>query len=223
MTHKNDSKKSKVRWPTKAVMQQIYEKSMWGGADFDFYSGDGSHNLTFVNPYVEAVTNFLKGFEAPITVCDLGCGDFNVGHQLVNFTKAYIAVDIVHDLIERNKLLYKDENLTFKTLDICKDTLPHADCAIVRQVMQHLSNTEIQKFIVKLKNYKYVIVTEHLPALAFQPNLDIITGQGNRLKFKSGVDITSKPFNVKPWKQEILLKLPIDGKSELKTIFYQFF
>lgn len=213
----------KKRWPTKAVMQQIYERSMWGGAEFDFYSGDGSHDLAFVKPYLEVVKDFLNRFEAPLTVCDLGCGDFNVGHQLVNSAKAYIAIDIVDDLIERNKLIYKNENLTFKTLDICKDDLPKADCAVVRQVMQHLSNAEILALVEKLMGYKYVIVTEHLPSFAFEANIDLITGQGNRLKLKSGVNLTSEPFSLKPHKQDVLLKLPVDDKSMLSTVLYQNF
>ena len=196
---------------------------MWGGAEFDFYSGDGSHTLALVNPYVEVIKNFLKGFETPITVCDLGCGDFNVGHQLVSFAKEYFAIDIVDDLIERNKLVYKDQNLTFKTLDMCKDNLPKADVAIVRQVLQHLSNAEILEVTSKLRGYTYLIITEHIPSFAFMPNLDLITGQGNRLKLKSGVVITEKPFNLKPLRQQTLLELPIDTKSVLKTILYQNF
>ncbi|WP_047416619.1 class I SAM-dependent methyltransferase [Cellulophaga sp. Hel_I_12] len=223
MSPQRKTQKSKKRWPTQAVMHQIYEKSMWGGAEFDFYSGDGSHSLALVNPYVEVVKNFLKGFEAPITVCDLGCGDFNVGHQLVSFAKEYFAIDIVDDLIERNKLVYKDQNLTFKTLDVCKDDLPKADVAIVRQVLQHLSNAEILEVTSKLRGYTYFIITEHIPSFAFTPNLDLVTGQGNRLKLKSGVVLTEKPFNFKPLRQETLLELPIDTKSVLKTILYQNF
>jgi len=223
MSHQRKPQKSKKRWPTKAVMHQIYEKSMWGGAEFDFYSGDGSHTLALVNPYVDVVKDFLKGFEAPISVCDLGCGDFNVGHQLVSFTKEYFAIDIVDDLIERNKLVYKSENLTFKSLDICKDNVPKADVAIVRQVLQHLSNAEILEVTAKLESYKYLIITEHIPSIAFRPNLDLVTGQGNRLKLKSGVVVTEKPFSLKPLQQETLLELPVDAKSVLKTILYQNF
>tara|TARA_R110002051_G_scaffold181460_1_gene250982 strand:- start:64401 stop:65072 length:672 start_codon:yes stop_codon:yes gene_type:complete len=223
MSNQKKPQKSKKRWPTKAVMHQIYEKSMWGGAEFDFYSGDGSHTLSLVNPYVDVVKEFLKGFEASITVCDLGCGDFNVGHQLVNFTNEYFAIDIVDDLIERNKLVYKNENLTFKSLDICKDNVPKADLVMLRQVLQHLSNAEILEVTAKLQGYKYLIITEHIPSFGFRPNADLVTGQGNRLKLESGVVITENPFNLKPLREETLLELPVDSKSILKTILYQNF
>ncbi len=221
MLDKSDAQKNKTRWSTKAVMNQIYEKSLWGGAEHDFYSGAGSHDVQIVNPYIAAVRNFLLEFENPTTICDLGCGDFNVGHQLVNYTKAYFAIDIVADLIERNKSIYKNQNLTFQCLDICKDDLPKADCAMVRQVMQHLSNSEIMELLSKLKNYKYIIVTEHLPISQFKANLDLVTGQGNRLKFKSGVVLTEAPFYLKPLEEKHFLTLKIDAKSVIKTIQYQ--
>lgn len=223
MADKKDTQKSKERWPTKAVMSQIYKKSLWGGSDFDFYSGDGSHHPAIVNPYIVVVKIFLKEFHSPITVCDLGCGDFNVGHQLIKYAKKYFAIDIVDELIERNKQLYTYDNLSFKTLDICKDELPKADCVMVRQVMQHLSNVEIETLLTKLKTYKYIIVTEHLPSSEFESNINIITGQGNRLKFKSGVVLTDAPFYLKPIKEETLLTVEVDEKSRIKTVLYQNF
>ena len=60
-------------------MEQIYEKNLWGGAEFDFYSGKGSHEAQIVNPYIAVVTSFLTSFVDSLVVCDLGCGDFNVG------------------------------------------------------------------------------------------------------------------------------------------------
>ena len=103
------SKNIKKPWPTKAAMEQVYEKNMWGGQT-DFYSGKGSHQPDIVEPYINAVTAFLTSFKNPLTVCDLGCGDFNIGRQLVKHTKKYIAVDIVHNLIERNRETFKADN-----------------------------------------------------------------------------------------------------------------
>ncbi|MDP5081903.1 MAG: SAM-dependent methyltransferase, partial [Winogradskyella sp.] len=72
-------KKEKKPWPTKDVMDQIYQKHLWGGKDYDFYSGDGSHDLDIIKPYLEAVISFLRSHNNELTVCDLGCGDFNIG------------------------------------------------------------------------------------------------------------------------------------------------
>ena len=175
-------KQTKKPWPTKEAMQQVYEMNLWGGAQSEFYSGIGSHQPELVEPYITALTSFLSSFAAPITVCDLGCGDFNVGRNLVKHTKKYVAVDIVSELIDRNKETFQEENLEFLCLDIAIDDLPAGDCVILRQVLQHLSNTEVQSVINKLANYKYVILTEHVPVGAYIPNKDIISGQGIRLK-----------------------------------------
>ncbi|WP_248724202.1 bifunctional 2-polyprenyl-6-hydroxyphenol methylase/3-demethylubiquinol 3-O-methyltransferase UbiG [Seonamhaeicola sp. ML3] len=178
-------------------MSQIYEKHLWGGKDHDFYSGYGSHDSAIVEPYVNKVSEFLKSFDTPLTVCDLGCGDFNVGHRLIKYSKKYIAIDIVDSLVTRNKQLFNNPKLEFLCLDISKDNLPEADCIILRQVLQHLSNNEIHKIVKKLKTYKYVIVTEHIPNETFIPNKDIISGQGIRLKQNSGINLTEAPFYFK--------------------------
>ncbi|WP_282043777.1 class I SAM-dependent methyltransferase [Winogradskyella flava] len=203
-------------------MEQIYEKHLWGGENFDFYSGEGSHNPEIIKPYLEAVSDFLKSKNGNLTVCDLGCGDFNIGQHLVQYTKNYIAVDIVDSLIERNKTLFKANNLEFYCLDISKDELPKADCVILRQVLQHLSNEEIKNILAKLYNYKYVILTEHLPNRHFIPNNDKIASQGIRLKQNSGIDLTEVPFKLK-FKEKILLEDIVVNKhnGRIKSILFR--
>lgn len=217
------TKKTKKPWPTKDVMNQIYDRHLWGGKDHDFYSGWGSHDSKIRKPYLDNVTSFLKSFQESLTVCDLGCGDFNIGKQLVKHSKKYIAIDIVETLIERNKTLFKSDYLEFHCLDIAKDKLPNADCIILRQVLQHLSNVEIQRILEKLKDYKYIIITEHIPIGHFIPNKDIISGQGIRLKQNSGVDLLKPPFNLKInyAKHLTTYYLESPAKSQITTILYQ--
>ncbi len=206
-------KKKKKPWPTKKAMTQVYEKKLWGGKNYDFYSGEGSHNPEIVEPYINVVISFLKSFETPISICDLGCGDFNIGKELVEYTKRYVAVDIVESLIERNKMRFKIDNLEFQCLDIATDELPSGDCVIIRQVLQHLSNTEVQNVLQKLINYKYVILTEHVPEAEFIPNNDIISGQGIRLKKKSGLDVLAPPFNFQIKEEKQLLSLVLNNNQ----------
>lgn len=214
--------KPKTPWPTKDAMQQVYDMHLWGGKDFDFYSGDGSHNIKIIEPYLHSVSTFLKSHNNSLTVCDLGCGDFNIGKQLINYTKKYIGIDIVENLIERNKTLFKAENLEFHCLNIVEDELPKTDCVILRQVLQHLSNTEIQKIIKKLSHYKYLILTEHLPVGNFTPNIDIISGQGIRIKKNSGVNLLEAPFNLKIVEAQKLSQITLDNnKGIIKTTLYR--
>ena len=212
----------KKPWPTKAAMEQVYEMNLWGDNNSNFYSGEGSHKATIINPYIKEVTSFLKSFKNPITVCDLGCGDFNVGKNLVKHSKKYIAVDIVEDLILHNKKIFKEPNLEFNCLNIATDNLPKGDCALIRQVLQHLSNSEIQKIVAKLTDFKYIILTEHLPEKIFTPNIDIISGQGIRLKKKSGVNLLVAPFNFKVKSTKEIVSIPVTKGRIVTTIFEVF-
>lgn len=221
---KEVSKKTKNSWPTKAAMEQVYERKLWGGNNSNFYSGLGSHQLDIVKPYIAAVISFLKSFKTPITLCDLGCGDFNVGKELVIYTKKYVAIDIVAPLITFNKEKFKEPNLEFHCLDIAVADLPIGDCAIVRQVLQHLSNGEVQAIINKLLNFKYLILTEHVPEGDFIPNKDIISGQGIRLKKKSGINLLVPPFNLKVIEEKQLIAYNLEpDKGILVTTLYVLF
>ncbi|MGB1307912.1 MAG: class I SAM-dependent methyltransferase [Oceanihabitans sp.] len=214
----------KKPWPTKDAMIQVYQNKLWGSNESKFYSGEGSHLPEIVEPYIKVLSSFFASLNKPIVVCDLGCGDFNVGKKLVKHTKKYIAIDIVASLIEHNKTKFKAQNIEFYCLDIASNELPKADCAIVRQVLQHLSNTEIQRIVDKLYSFKYIILTEHIPEGEFTPNLDIISGQGTRLKKQSGLNILQTPFNFKVKTEKQLLKVkPSNGKGVIITTLYTVF
>lgn len=222
MKSQRSTNKIKKPWPTKDAMEQIYNLKLWGGNHTDYYSGEGSHHPAIVTPYIEAVQSFLNSFNTALVVCDLGCGDFNVGKNLVNYTKKYIGVDIVEDLIKHNREVFTDDNLTFECLDIATDSLPTADIVLIRQVLQHLSNKEVQCIVSKLSAYKYVILTEHLPNGSFEPNKDIVSGQGIRLKKQSGLNLLAPPFNLKIKKEKQLLSTSIkEGKEGIVTILYE--
>ncbi|WP_245603134.1 class I SAM-dependent methyltransferase [Maribacter antarcticus] len=217
-------RKSKKPWPTKAAMEQVYALNLWGSNTAAFYSGVGSHNPDLINPYLEVLTSFLNSFRAPLVVCDLGCGDFNIGKELVRHTKNYIAVDIVPALIVHNKEKFNQERLEFQCLDIAGEDLPSGDCAVLRQVLQHLSNTEVFAVLRKLTDFKYVVLTEHLPEGDFIPNKDIISGQGIRLKKQSGINLTTPPFNFKVLFEKQLVSVPLkDEKGVIVTTLYNLF
>lgn len=215
------TKRLKTPWPTKEAMEQVYALNLWGSGQSIFYSGDGSHNPKIVEPYVNVVKAFLKSFNDPLIVCDLGCGDFNIGKQLVPFTKKYIAVDIVENLIEYNQKTFKADHLEFYYLDIALDDLPAGNCVLIRQVLQHLSNKEVKDIVKKLSDYKYIVLTEHIPEGDFIPNKDIISGQGIRIKKQSGINLLMPPFNLKVKEQQQLLSMTLEnGKGIIVTTLY---
>jgi hypothetical protein len=88
-------------------------------------------------------------------------------------------------------------------------------------VLQHLCNAEIESILKKLNQFKYIILTEHLPDGEFIPNLDILSGQGIRLKKNSGIDIEAYPFNFKAFKKELLRTCYKAYKGVIVTTLYE--
>ena len=198
------------------VFSNIYRKGRWGVAD-KYTSGSGSRIENIINPYINVVTEYIKKYHNNnLTIVDLGCGDFNIGKNFVNYCDKYIAIDIVPELIEHLKEKYNYPNVEFKCIDIIDDILPNGNICIIRQVFQHLSNAEILKILPKLKVYDVIIVTESHPKYLENniniPNKDIIHGSGTRMLKNSGVFLDKPPFNLKRH-FELILEVPGDGKG----------
>jgi SAM-dependent methyltransferase len=198
------------------IFSSVYKSKAWGDRG-EFFSGYGSHAQATVDTYVAALKPILA---SKPNVVDLGCGDFNIGKHIRPFCGDYIACDVVPDLIAYNKKAFPQ--IDFRCLDITVDPLPAADVALVRQVLQHLNNEQIFRFISKIGIYKTVVVTEHLPAGPFRPNLDKIVGAGIRLHGiePSGVDLAETPFSIHHQGKEILAEMA-EGDSLIRVTAYQ--
>jgi hypothetical protein len=199
----------------------IYREKHWGGEDYDFYSGSGSHTPNVIEPFIAAVRAYLSAFPAPPIVVDLGCGDFAAGERLVDLARHYYACDVVPELIVRNCRLFTRPNVSFHLLDAVTDPLPHGDVVIVKQVFQHLCNEQIAAIVRKLSHYPAWIITEHVPVGEFTPNRDKLTSGYSRLPLNSGIVLTEKPFRVKPKATEVLSEVPEDGNL-IRTVAYRF-
>jgi hypothetical protein len=189
-----------------AIFEAVYRNNRWGSeAGCKFFSGSGSRGRA-AEDYVRQMSELLRKHEReigrPITVVDIGCGDFAVGRSLVEHvpTMSYIGCDIVSSLIEHNQEHYGSDRVRFQQLDIVEDSPPAGDVCLVRQVFQHLSNDEIERALVKLKGYKAVYVTEGQPELRVgSPNPDKPTGSGVRFNWERGVgrglELAEAPFS----------------------------
>ena len=177
------------------IFSEIYRKKIWGGRlSRGAYSGSGSRDKAIVTPYVTALRAFLLQIGRP-SILDLGCGDFHVGHQLIDCTRSFAACDIVDFVIEQNQRRYP--NVKFFVVDAARDELPAGDVVLIRQVFQHLGNAQIMKVLPKLAAFKYAIVTEHVPGFeGFVPNLDKRSGPDHRVSIGSGIELTQAPFNL---------------------------
>ena len=204
------------------VFSTIYLNHSWGGTN-EFYSGEGSHNLTYYSPYCDYVKTFIMN-NGIVSIVDLGCGDFNVGKEYAGLVNTYIGVDIVKAVVDYNNNQYGDDNIKFVCLDISKDDIPEAELCIIREVLQHNNNDSILSILEKTKKYKYVLLTETRTvkdeAIAF--NTDISTGGSTRAGHMSGVYIEEPPFCIDA---EIVLRIPYNNDftwhTELVTSLIQ--
>jgi len=209
------------------IFSEIYEKGLWGKSDNPqqpFYSGIGSHDKGVTEIYLDRVTAFLKSLPKTPSVVDLGCGDFSVGAELRKHCDGYVACDIVPKLVEHNKVRFKDLNVDFRVLDLIADPLPAGDVVFIRQVLQHLSNTQIQQLIPKLSpSYTYVILTEHLPkSETFVANLDKSADIDTRIGYESGIVLTKPPFNLKVADEQVLCEAPVGtSNTVIRTTLYR--
>jgi len=185
--------------PAVEVFTAVYKEAKWGAdAGGDFYSGSGSHDPEIVRPYVDAVSGFLQALPGPPSLADLGCGDFNVGRQLRRYCGKFVACDVVPSLMARNQVKFGDADVDFRCLDITAGEPPAAEVALLRQVLQHLSNAQILKVVPALYRYKFLVLSEHLPVEpGFRPNLEKPAGAMVRLSLGSGVVLTAAPFHLK--------------------------
>jgi hypothetical protein len=223
---RNNIEKYNQNLTTQEIFTKIYKERVWGQSkdpSDEFYSGTGSRDRTIVQTYIDSVDRFLRSFDVKPSVVDLGCGDFFVGSQIRALCGSYTACDIVAPLIVFNKEKYRSLNVDFRILDLTRDELPQGDVLFIRQVLQHLSNKQIKGALTQIPmKFKYLILTEHLPASeSFTHNLDIPGGALLRLPIQSGIVLTSPPFNLCVKSQRTLCQSEESG-GIIKTILYCF-
>lgn len=173
---------------------RIYETNAWGGAPGEFCSGSGSTPERSA-AYCALIRRFI-GTNGIRTVVDLGCGDFRVGRQFESTAKRYIGIDCVPALINYNQRTFGSDRVSFVCRNIIEDELPDGDLCLIRQVLQHLSNAEIQAVLANCRKYRHVIISEHVPVKCDRPNIDKPHGPDVRAYINSGVYVEAPPFNL---------------------------
>ncbi|MFN0263255.1 class I SAM-dependent methyltransferase [Tepidamorphus sp. 3E244] len=209
----------------KDIFETIYRDARWDrSADGRPNSGPGSHYADLVDPYVEAIRDFVATLDTAPDMLDLGCGDFRVGSRIAPVAASYTACDIVASVVASNSEHYNIPNVEFRTLDLAADPLPPADIVFVRQVLQHISNANIASFLEKVSagQYRYLIDTESLPrGIPFKPNIDKPSGERIRLNFGSGIDLALPPFNLPHKSARVLCDVPDGRFASIRTTLYE--
>lgn len=166
------------------VFEEIYEKNVW-----TYGSGHGSLPEA-TKGYRRFLEKFIKKNRIK-TIVDFGCGDWQFS-KLVNWQDVkYHGYDIVDSLIEFNIKNYGNTNIKFSLTPDSWLDLKEAELLIVKDVLQHLSNEEVTKFInIASKKYKFMLITNGTNP-SKMTNSEIKTGEYRPL------DIRKNPFNLK--------------------------
>jgi hypothetical protein len=105
----------------------------------------------------------------------------------------YTGVDVVSAVVTRNQAQFGASNIRFQQADITGEgQLPSADLLLSKEVLQHLPNDDVAKFLSRhLHKFKYCLITNDLdPTSATSENVNIKRGAYRTL------DIRRPPFNV---------------------------
>lgn len=213
-----------------AVFTEIYRKNQWGGKAGEFCSGSGTVNERVSSAYIAVVTQLAETHRfASLRAVDLGCGDMRIGGRIAPLFASYVGVDVVRPLVEHLSARMATARMRFACLDITAEELPEGEVCMVRQVLQHLSNAQIQRVLRKLARYRFVLISEHLPSPDRQvrKNLDKPHGGDIRLYADSGVYVTDPPFSLPRDRVEVVLEVPAEGftgcadRGVIQTVLYR--
>jgi SAM-dependent methyltransferase len=177
-----------------------------GTCDETFFSGVGSRGQA-ANAYVEKISDELNRIacekRSNIVVVDLGCGDFSIGHALVERIPgiSYVGCDIVPEIISHHEKQYANDLVRFEQIDIVADPLPQGDVCLIRQVLQHLPNDDVKQVLAKCEQYPVVFVTEGHPLIIEgPPNPDKPVGPDVRFNYQAGIgrglQLDQQPFGL---------------------------
>lgn len=169
----------------KEVFTEIYRENFWLGTKSR--SGQGSTLVTteIIRTELVHLWDELKIEK----ILDAGCGDYYWMRTVDMKNRLYIGVDIVAEMIEKNRIAYGDEQHYFLCLNLAEDFLPKVDMIICRDVLAHLDYETACKVLRNLKasGSTFLLATNHQSG---KPNKPITAGNHHPY------DLALSPFNL---------------------------
>ncbi len=140
--------KTLFSYSIQSVFTHIYNTQAWPGKES--HSGPGS-TLKETAAIRKRIPALLREFNIK-TLLDAPCGDFNwMQHVDLSYLDRYIGLDIVSDLIQKNKQNYENETHLFMCANIVADPLPQVDIILCRDCLVHLKFQDILKTLQNMK------------------------------------------------------------------------
>lgn len=179
----------------KIVFNSIYKSNHWNRSQkFDSsqsYSGPGScANSIQTNNLINELEKFFKENHIK-TILDAPCGDCAWIKKIFDTNIKYTGIDIVDDLINKNKLLFQENtNTNFYCNDLTEySDFNNYDFILMRDLLIHLPIKTINKILKNLKtsNCKYFALNNYE---GVSVNKEISTGQHRK------INLLKEPFNL---------------------------
>jgi len=170
-----------------STFNRIYAEGTWGKDSAGKGTSGSGSTLEITREYRAYIEEFIKK-HAVKSVVDAGCGDWTFSSTMDWGDASYLGVDIASDIVDADRKKYQSDKVRFQVGDISEE-LPAADLLISKDVLQHLSNRLVQKFIennLKKGKYRWVILTNDRGSA----NADVTPG-GYR-----AIDLAAPPFEV---------------------------
>jgi|SRR5579872_2695913 len=169
---------------TQGYQQAI--SGFWGNVES--VSGPGS-SIDQTKVVQRAISSIINEYRIQ-TILDVPCGDFNWMRLVELNNCVYVGADIIKPLIDRNNEKYACSNISFIHLDVTHDPLQRCDLIICRDLLVHLSTTDIFKALQNFKasGSKYLLTTTFLK-MRSNTNAEIESGGWRPLNLKNA------PFN----------------------------
>ncbi|MDO8704111.1 MAG: class I SAM-dependent methyltransferase [Sulfuricaulis sp.] len=173
------------------VFANIFTENRWRGKDS--FSGTGS-DLHQTRVIIEELPLLFRDLRIS-TFLDIPCGDFHWMCRVDLKGVNYVGVDIVKELIQKNKEKYERENVQFQHLNLIEDKIRKVDLILCRDCLVHLSFDDA---FLALRNICDSQST-HLLTTTFttrMENHDIFTGQWRTLNLEIAPFNLPKPLRI---------------------------
>lgn len=145
------------RAPIQEHFSRIYHENIFGGEESR--SGEGS-SLAQTELLRQDLPELLRELGIQ-SLLDAPCGDFNWMRHVDLGAIRYQGLDIVPDIIERNRRTYANALRSFDQGDLVNSPLPRVDLIMCRDCLVHLSNADARKALnnFKLSGATYLLTT----------------------------------------------------------------
>jgi hypothetical protein len=173
---------------------------------------------------------------------DFGHGDWEMWENFKFENVSYIGFDVANNLSEMVQAKYGNSHRSFRQIDSTEKDLPNADLLITKDVLQHITNQEVENFLKKMSSYKYVIICNDLIVsritlsglrnrIALKKRINLIRQLkipklpkrlGNNVEISigqfRGIDLEALPFKYHLGKSTIIKTLDYDGPKRFGIV-----